>query len=166
MNWIYPPNEYSFCLIQEFFQTRLRQLDSGTSLLRVITKRHEGLAFINRSGGTVGKESACQFKRRTFDSWVGKIPWGRAWRPTPVFLPSESYGQRSLVGHSPWGRKELDTTEQLTRPLRRQYSCSFVLPSRQTFYHIVAYITCDFSIIIISHLLFYNKHNKCLWLKS
>ena len=74
MNWIYPPNEYSFCLIQEFFQTRLRQLDSGTSLLRVITKRHEGLAFINRSGGTVGKESACQFKRRTFDSWVGKIP--------------------------------------------------------------------------------------------
>ena len=66
MNWIYPPNEYSFCLIQEFFQKRLRQLDSGTSLLRVITKRHEGLAFINRSGGTVGKESACQFKRWHF----------------------------------------------------------------------------------------------------
>ena len=33
--------------------------------------------------------------------------------PTPVFLPGESHGQRSLVGYGPWGRKELDTTEQL-----------------------------------------------------
>ena len=35
-------------------------------------------------------------------------------QPTPVFLPGESHRQRSLVGYSPWGRKELDTTEQLT----------------------------------------------------
>ena len=35
----------------------------------------------------------------------------RAWQPTPVFLPRESHGQRSLVGYSPWGRKESDTTE-------------------------------------------------------
>ena len=34
-------------------------------------------------------------------SWVGKIPWRRAWQPTPVFLPGESYGQRSLAGYSP-----------------------------------------------------------------
>ena len=34
--------------------------------------------------------------------------------PTPVFLPGESHGQRSLVGYSPWGRKELDMTEQLS----------------------------------------------------
>ena len=33
--------------------------------------------------------------------WVGKIPWRRAWQPTPVFLPGESHGQRSLVGYSP-----------------------------------------------------------------
>ena len=45
-------------------------------------------------------------------SWVGKIPWRRAWQPTPVFLPGESHGQRSLVGYSPWGCKESDTTEQ------------------------------------------------------
>ena len=43
--------------------------------------------------------------------WVGKIPWRTAWKPTPVFLPGESHGQRSLVGYSPWGRKELDMTE-------------------------------------------------------
>ena len=46
-----------------------------------------------------------------FDPWVGKVPWGRVWQPTPVFLPGESHGQRSLMGYSPWGRKESDTTE-------------------------------------------------------
>src|SRR5574340_1189981 len=48
-----------------------------------------------------------------FDSCVGKIPWRRAWQPTPVFLPGESHRERSLVGCSPWGREELDTTERL-----------------------------------------------------
>ena len=60
------------------------------------------------------KESACQCKslrRRMFDPWVRKILWRRKWQPTPVFLPGESHGQRSLVGYSPWGRKESDTTE-------------------------------------------------------
>ena len=40
-------------------------------------------------------------------------PWRRKWQPTPVFLPGESHGQRSLVGYSPRGRKESDTTERL-----------------------------------------------------
>ena len=48
-------------------------------------------------------------------SLVGKIPWKRKWQPTPVFLPGESHGQRSLVGYNSWGLKELDTTEQLTQ---------------------------------------------------
>ena len=54
--------------------------------------------------GTGGKESGCQWrkhKRRGFDPWVWKIPWRRKWQPTPVFLPGESYGQRSLEGYSP-----------------------------------------------------------------
>ena len=42
----------------------------------------------------------------------GKVPWRRrAWQPTPVFLPGESHGERSLVGYGPQGRKELDMTE-------------------------------------------------------
>ena len=49
-----------------------------------------------------------------FDPWVRKILWRRAWLPTPVFLPRESYGQRSLAGYSPQGCKELDLTEQLS----------------------------------------------------
>ena len=38
-------------------------------------------------------------------TWVRKIPWKRAWQPTPVFLPGTSHGQRSLAGYSPWGCK-------------------------------------------------------------
>ena len=48
-----------------------------------------------------------------FDPQVGKMPWRREWQSTPVLLPGESHGQRSLVGYSPWGRKESDTTERL-----------------------------------------------------
>ena len=59
------------------------------------------------------KESSCQYRRHGFDPWVGKIPWRRAWQPTPVFLPGESHGQRSPVGYSPRGHKESDTTKRL-----------------------------------------------------
>ena len=43
----------------------------------------------------------------------GRSPWRRKRQPTPVLLPGKSHGRRSLVGYSPWGRKELDTTERL-----------------------------------------------------
>ena len=48
-----------------------------------------------------------------FNPWVGKIPRRRKWQPTPVLLSGKSHGRRSLVGYSPWGRKESDTTERL-----------------------------------------------------
>ena len=51
--------------------------------------------------------------------WVGMIPWKSQWLPTPVFLPGEFRGQRSLAGYSLWGHKEPDTTEQLTLSLFR-----------------------------------------------
>ena len=41
----------------------------------------------------------------------GRPQWGRKWQSTPVFLPGEFHGQRSLAGYSPCGRKELDMTE-------------------------------------------------------
>ena len=49
--------------------------------------------------------------RRGFNPWVRKIFWRREWQSTPVFLPGGSYGQRSLVGCSPWGLRELNTNE-------------------------------------------------------
>ena len=64
--------------------------------------------------GASGKEPACQcrrHKRHGFNPWVGKIPRRRKGQPTAGFLPGESHGRRSLVGYSPWGCKESDTTE-------------------------------------------------------
>jgi len=49
-----------------------------------------------------------------FDPWDRKIPWRRAWQPTPEFLPGESHGQRSLVCYSPQCHTELDTAEALS----------------------------------------------------
>ena len=66
-------------------------------------------------GGPGGKESVYQcrrHKRCRFIPWVRKIPWRRAWQPTPTFLPGESHGQRSLAGYGPYSLKESDTTEQ------------------------------------------------------
>ena len=59
-----------------------------------------------------------------WEPWVGKIPSRRAWEPTLVFLPGESYGQRSLVCCSPWGHKE-----SLSEPLREpdnRIACDFI----------------------------------------
>ena len=67
----------------------------------------------------VGHDSATSLtqyrrcRRCGFDPWVRKILWRRAWQFTPVFLPGKFHGQRSLIGYTPWGRKESDTTEQL-----------------------------------------------------
>ena len=51
------------------------------------------------------------------NSWVRKSPWRKKCLPTPVFLPGEFHGQRSLVGYSPWGHKESDTAKRLTLSL-------------------------------------------------
>ena len=69
-------------------------------------------------GDASRKEPAYQRRRHRFNPWAWKIPWRRAWQATPVFLPGESHGQRSLVGYSPWGCKESDMTEQLNSDIK------------------------------------------------
>ena len=67
--------------------------------------------YLSFPGGSDGKGSACNVGGRPgFFPWVEKISWRRKWQPTPVCLPGESHGQRSLVSYSPWGRKESDKT--------------------------------------------------------
>ena len=56
-----------------------------------------------------------------FKPFVVKLTRRRQWHPTPVLLPGKSHGRRSLVGFSPWGRKESDTTERL--PFHFSLSC-------------------------------------------
>ena len=86
-------------LNEGFFQKRKVSFDS--------LDKQQGLP-----GDASGKEPAYQCrrsKRPGLDSLVGKIPWRR--QPTPVSLPGESYGQRSLAGYIPQDLTELDTAE-------------------------------------------------------
>ena len=87
-------------------------------------------------------------KRHGFDSWVWKTSWRGAWKPTTIFLPGESHGQRSLTSYGPYGAKELDTTEatqhthththilynmqfsQESQHLEKQRICSLTSPSK------------------------------------
>ena len=70
------------------------------------------------------QQSIClQCRRPGFDPCVGKILWRRQWQLTPVLLPGESHGQRSLISYSPWDRKELDTTERFSL----FSSCTFIM---------------------------------------
>ena len=62
-------------------------------------------------GGSDSKESDGNAGDLGSVPWAGKIPQRREWLPTPVYLPGEFPGQRSLGGYSPWGCKESDTTE-------------------------------------------------------
>ena len=62
----------------------------------------------------MGKESACNAGdagRHGFSPQVKEIPWRGTWQPTPITLPGESHGQRSLAVCSPWGHKESNTTK-------------------------------------------------------
>ena len=72
-------------------------------------------------GGASGKKPTCQCRIGGFTPWIKKIIWGRKWQPTPVSLPGESYGQRSLAGYvyrvaKSWSRlKDLARTHVCTR---------------------------------------------------
>ena len=55
------------------------------------------------TGYSDSKESACNAGRPRFDPWAGEIPQRMEWLSTPVVLPEEFQGQRSLAGYSPWG---------------------------------------------------------------
>ena len=80
------------------------------------------------------KEPAGRCRRCRFSPWVCKIPWRRKWKPTPVFLPGESDGQRSLVGYSSWGHRQSDMAECLTLSL----FFHFLIELRKTVYLLFA----------------------------
>ena len=75
-----------------------RQLLGGDKSLYLVIKHEVGNGASQVA--LVVKNPPANSKRCGFDPWVGKIFWRRKWQPTPVFLPGESHGQRSLVGYS------------------------------------------------------------------
>ena len=97
---ILPYQFFKFCY-KFYYLNHFKMYSSGASLVAQMVK----------------KKICLQCGRWRFSPWFGKISWRRKWLPTPIFLPKEFHGQRSLVGYSPWDLKELDTTEQLTLSL-------------------------------------------------
>ena len=86
---------------------------------RLLRLRHWQARTLGIPSGTSHKEPAYQcrkYKQCGFNPWVGKIPWKRAWQPTPVFLPQDSHGQRSLAGYGPWSCKSPQTHDLVTKP--------------------------------------------------
>ena len=71
-------------------------------------------------------------KRHQFNPWIRKIPWRRAWQPTPVFLPGESQGQRSLVLYSPWAAKSRTRLKQLSTHAHIQFPHCVLLSYNST----------------------------------
>ena len=74
-------------------------------------------AFVDR-----GDSRQCQPTLATYETWFRPLgredPWRKAWQPTPVLLPGESHGQRSLAGCRPWGRKESEGLKLLSTHTR------------------------------------------------
>ena len=87
-----------------------------------------------------GKESACQSRRLGFHSWVGKIPWRRKWQLTPVFLPQETHGQRTVVGYSPWSCKETQLKQLSTYMVYLVHSFSFMFSINICLVIVISYV--------------------------
>ena len=92
-------------------------------------------------GGTSGKEPPCQ--RRRHKTQVQSLdredsPGGGYGNALPTFLPGTSHGQRSLVGYSPWGHKESDTTEATEHAGRLESETAGTLPDASSQKHIPA----------------------------
>ena len=92
---------FTDCIVRGVAKSRTRLSDFH--FLTVLRASQVALVVKNQPASAGDRHRSCP--------WVGKIPWRRAWQTFPVFLPEKSHGQRSWAGYSPWGHKELDTTE-------------------------------------------------------
>ena len=116
------------CIFNVYILISLSVCVCARAYMYIYAHTHTPMGF---PGGSVVKNPACQCRRHGLSPWVGKFPWRRKWHATPVFLPREAHGQRSLVGYSPLGRKELDTTEQhdtviISKVLNSSFFLSFL----------------------------------------
>jgi len=81
-------------------------------VLVVFTGENQAIVWASLMAQQVKNLLQCRRQRRCrFIPWGGKIPWGKKWQHTSVFLSEKSHGQRSLVGYSRWDCRELGTAE-------------------------------------------------------
>ena len=111
ISWLRQGTQYQNCCLKG---TEKRQRVEVRSLVRGFLQQRLWRGWWGgcwRWGYTRTASALC------FYPWVGKIPWRRQWQLTPVSVPGESHGQKSLAGYSPWDHKESDMTERLTLSL-------------------------------------------------
>ena len=119
-SWNASPSVLALAARRSFLDASWISVVSACTMALSVPNSHYSVSSLDQGfpGGSDGKESACNVgdlgSIPGSDLWVRKIPWRREWLLSPVFLPGEFHGQRSLAGCSPWNRKELDMTEQLT----------------------------------------------------
>ena len=100
---------FECCVLSQLFHSPLSLSSSGSLKKKKKQKRGSLLPLhFGHKGGIFCVSEVTDIPPGNPDSWR------RQWHPTPVLLPGKSHGPRSLVGYSPWGHQELDTTEQLT----------------------------------------------------
>ena len=105
-------NSFQFIKYCELTENQLAQILKFGDLrnLQLLGEKNGGGGF---PCGSEVKASACNMGDLGQIPALGRFPWRRKWQPTQVPLPGKSHGERSLVGCSPWGCKELDMTQQL-----------------------------------------------------
>ena len=110
--WISWSFKFQFCywLFSDPGQLILSEIQFSHSKMQII------VAFTSWDAQVVlvVKNQCRRHKRHGFNPWVGKIPCRREWLPTLLFWPGKFHWGRSLVGYSPWGCKQSDTSERLT----------------------------------------------------
>ena len=107
-NWV---TELNWVLKQQTYFSQFWRRRESEIMVRFLVKTFLIYRWPSFPRWHSGKESTSQSRRLRFSPWIGQIPWRRKWQPTPVFLHGKSCRLRSLAGCSPWGHKELDTTE-------------------------------------------------------
>ena len=99
---------FSFSISSSNKYSGLTLWNNHTLKTQMLSHQNPTYVLLGFPGGTSGKESTCQCRRRKrcrFYPWVRKIPWRKKGQPTSVFLPEKSDGQRSLACYSPRGHK-------------------------------------------------------------
>ena len=110
---IYLPSERAFLFGAETSQVQRKWTEAIAKVFIFLLIFYWSLVALGFPRSASGKQPACQCRRH--ETWLQSLGWEdpleQGIEPTPVFLPGESHGQRSLAGYSPWGRKESDTTK-------------------------------------------------------
>ena len=126
---------------------------------------------IHGRGDTCGKEPTCysrSHERCRFNPWFRKIPWRRKRLPTPVFLPWEFHGRKSLAGYSLQGLKELDMTEWLTLSLSSFFMVQEITSQRfdPSIWHSVKAFASLRTNLILKNSICYLPPSNCYELKA